>query len=30
MDVVPEGKITYFPITVKCKNNETVIFSGIL
>jgi uncharacterized protein YbaA (DUF1428 family) len=29
-DDVPEGKNTSFPMTVKCQNNETVIFSWIL
>jgi uncharacterized protein YbaA (DUF1428 family) len=29
-DDVPEGKITSFPMAVKCKNDETVVFSWIL
>lgn len=29
-DDVPEGEITSFPMAVKCKDDETVIFSWIL
>jgi uncharacterized protein YbaA (DUF1428 family) len=29
-DDVPEGKITSFPMAVKCENDETVVFSWIL
>lgn len=29
-DDVPEGKITSFPIAVKCKEDEIVVFSWIL
>ncbi|MFA5924419.1 MAG: DUF1428 domain-containing protein [Methylococcaceae bacterium] len=29
-DDIPEGKITSFPMAVKCKNDETVVFSWIL
>ena len=28
-DEVPEGKITSFPLAVKCKSDETVVFSWI-
>ena len=27
---VPEGEITSFPMAVKCKDNETVVFSWIV
>ena len=29
-DDVPKGKVTSFPLAVKCKKNETVVFSWIL
>jgi uncharacterized protein YbaA (DUF1428 family) len=29
-DDIPEGKITSFPMAVKCKNDETVVFSWII
>lgn len=29
-DDVPEGKITSFPMAVKCEKDETVVFSWIL
>lgn len=29
-DDVPKGKITSFPMAVKCKRNETVVFSWIV
>ena len=29
-DDVPEGKLTSFPMAVKCKEDETVVFSWIL
>ena len=29
-DDVPEGEITSFPMSVKCKDEETVVFSWIL
>lgn len=29
-DEVPEGKVTSFPLSVKCKEDETVVFSWIL
>lgn len=28
-DDVPQGKLTSFPMAVKCKNDETVVFSWI-
>ncbi len=28
-DDVPEGKLTSFPMAVKCESNETVVFSWI-
>lgn len=27
-DDVPEGEVTSFPMAVKCKNDETVVFPG--
>jgi uncharacterized protein YbaA (DUF1428 family) len=29
-DDVPEGKLTSFPMAVKCKDDETVVFSWII
>jgi uncharacterized protein YbaA (DUF1428 family) len=29
-DDVPEGKLTSFPMAVKCKDEETVVFSWII
>jgi uncharacterized protein YbaA (DUF1428 family) len=29
-DDVPEGKLTSFPMAVKCEENETVVFSWIV
>ena len=29
-DDVPDGEITSFPLAVKCKENETVVFSWIV
>ncbi|MDA0994107.1 MAG: DUF1428 domain-containing protein [Proteobacteria bacterium] len=29
-DDIPPGKLTSFPMAVKCKKNETVVFSWIL
>jgi uncharacterized protein YbaA (DUF1428 family) len=29
-DDVPEGKLTSFPMAVKCEKNETVVFSWIV
>lgn len=29
-DDVPEGKVTSFPMAVKCKPNETVVFSWVV
>ena len=29
-DDVPDGEVTSFPMAVKCKENETVVFSWIL
>jgi len=29
-DDVPEGKLTSFPMAVKCKKDETVVFSWII
>ncbi len=29
-DDVPEGEVTSFPMAVKCKDDETVVFSWIL
>jgi uncharacterized protein YbaA (DUF1428 family) len=29
-DDVPEGKLTSFPMAVKCKDDETVVFSRVV
>lgn len=29
-DDVPEGKLTSFPMAVKCQNDETVVFSWVV
>lgn len=29
-DDVPDGEVTSFPMAVKCKENETVVFSWVL
>ena len=29
-DDVPEGEVTSFPMAVRCKNDETVVFSWII